>query len=86
MTTLVKTQKIYDEFIDFIAKGTTPEDVSQFQFSETTKEQIEDMVYRAKNGDLTKEEQQELDELLVVEHLITLTKAKAYKHIQSKSE
>ena len=86
MTTLIQTKKIYDEFIDFIAQGTTPEEITKFQFSESTKEQIEDIVYRAKNGDLTKEEQQELDKLLVVEHLIILTKAKAYKHIQSKSE
>lgn len=86
MTTLIQRKRIYDEFIDFIAQGANPEDVTKFQFSESTKEQIEDIVDRAKNGDLTKEEQQELDELLVVEHLITLTKAKAYKHIQSKSE
>jgi hypothetical protein len=43
MTTLVKTQKIYEEFIDFIAQGTSPESVTKFQFSEATKEQIEDL-------------------------------------------
>ncbi len=83
MTTLLKTQKIYDEFIDLIAKGATPESVAKFQFSETTKEQIEDLVEQAKIGDLSPDEKNELDELLVVEHIIRLVKAKAHKYLQS---
>ena len=86
MTTLFKTQKIYDEFIDFIAQGTTPETVAKFQFSETTKERIEDLVYRAKSGEITLEDQKELDELLFVDHLITMIKAKAHQSIQSQPE
>lgn len=83
MTTLVKTQKIYEEFLDFIAQGTTPESVTKFQFSEATKERIEDLVYRAKSGELTLEDKKELDELLFVDHLITMIKAKAHQHIQA---
>ncbi len=37
--------------------------LTQFQFSESTKEQIEDLVYRAKNGELTQEDKTGLDEL-----------------------
>lgn len=83
MTTLVKTQKIYEEFLDFIAQLTTPESVTKFQFSESTKERIEDLVYLAKSGELTLEDKKELDELLFVDRLITMIKAKAHKHIQS---
>ena len=86
MTTLIQNQKIYEEFLDFIAQGTTPEKLAQFQFSQSTKEKIEDLVYRAKNGELTKEDKQELDELLLVEHLIMLTKAKAYHYLNPQSE
>lgn len=86
MTTLLKTQKIYDEFIDFIAQGTTPETVTKFQFSETTKERIENLVYLAKSGELSLEDKRELDELLFVDHLITMIKAKAHQYIQSQSE
>ena len=86
MNTLVKNQKIYDEFIDFIAQGTTPESVTKFQFSEATKERIEDLVYLAKSGELTLEDKKELDELLFVDHLITMIKAKAHQYIQSQSE
>jgi hypothetical protein len=86
MTTLVKTQKIYDEFIDFIAQGTSPESVTKFQFSEATKEQIEDLVERAKLADLSPSEKTELEQFLVVEHLIRLAKAKAHQYLQSVSQ
>ncbi|MFB2833151.1 hypothetical protein [Floridanema evergladense] len=86
MTTLVKNQKIYDEFLDFIAQGTTPKSVTKFQFSEATKERIEDLVYLAKSGELTLEDKKELDELLFVDRLITMIKAKAHQYIQSQSE
>ncbi|NEQ85345.1 MAG: hypothetical protein F6K26_36085 [Moorea sp. SIO2I5] len=85
MTTLVKTQKIYDEFIDFVAQGTSPESVTKFQFSEATKEQIDDLVERAKLGDLSPSEKNELEQFLVVEHLIRLAKARAHQYLKSVS-
>jgi hypothetical protein len=86
MTTLVKNTKIYEEFLDFIAKGTTPENLTRFEFSETVKEQIEDLVYRAKTGEITKKEKEDLDELMLIEHLIIITKAKAYQYLNSQSQ
>jgi len=83
MTTLVKTQKIYQEFIDFLAQGTSPESVTKFQFSEATKEKIEDLVERAKIADLSPSEKNELEQFLVVEHLIRLAKAKAHQYLKS---
>ncbi|WP_424100572.1 hypothetical protein [Moorena producens] len=85
MTTLVKHQKIYDEFIDFVAQGTSPESVTKFQFSEATKEQIYDLVERAKLGDLSQSEKNELEQFLVVEHLIRLAKARAHQYLKSVS-
>ncbi|NEO41603.1 MAG: hypothetical protein F6J90_36860 [Moorea sp. SIOASIH] len=85
MTTLVTTQKIYDEFIDLVAQGTSPESVTKFQFSEATKEQIEDLVERAKLGDLSPSEKNELEQFLVVEHLIRLAKARAHQYLKSVS-
>ncbi|EGJ34265.1 MULTISPECIES: hypothetical protein [Moorena] len=83
MTTLVKNQKIYDEFINFIAQGTSPESVTNFKYSEATKEQIDDLVERAKLGDLSPSEKNELEQFLVVEHLIRLTKARAHQYLKS---
>ncbi|NEQ09543.1 MAG: hypothetical protein F6K37_27435 [Moorea sp. SIO4E2] len=85
MTTLVKNQKIYDEFIDFVAQKTSPESVTKFQFSEATKEKIDDLVERAKLGDLSPSEKNELEQFLVVEHLIRLAKARAHQYLKSVS-
>lgn len=86
MSTSIKNQrKIYDEFIDFLAAGVTPETLVNFQYSESTQEQIEDLIYRAKTEKLTPGEQKELDILLVLEHIITLAKAKAHILMQTES-
>ncbi|NBD15785.1 MAG: hypothetical protein GVY04_06440 [Cyanobacteria bacterium] len=83
MKASIKIKKISNEFIEFIAKGTTPEEMTQFQFSEETQERIENLVIASKTGNITEDEQKELEEVLFIDHLITLAKAKAYQYIQS---
>ncbi len=81
--TAVKTTKVYDEIIDFIAAGTTPQRVINFRLSETAQERLEDLVYKHKMGELTPEEKRELDHFLTLEHIMTLAKARAYKYIKA---
>ncbi|HEY9833104.1 MAG TPA: hypothetical protein V6D26_21305 [Stenomitos sp.] len=83
MTTSVKTSKVYDEIIDFIAAGTTPQSVIAFKLSSTAQDRLEDLVYRHKAGDLTPEEKRELDHFLTLEHIMTLAKARAYTYINA---
>jgi hypothetical protein len=79
MNTSIKTIKVYDEIIDFIAAGTTPKSVIDFRLSEIAQERLEDLIYSAKNNELTKEDKSELDHYLTLEHIMTLAKAKAHK-------
>jgi hypothetical protein len=81
--TAVKTTKVYDEIIDFIAAGTTPQSVVNFRLSETAQERLEDLVYKHKAGELTPDEKRELDHFLTLEHIMTLAKARAYKYIKA---
>ncbi|MGB5959225.1 MAG: hypothetical protein WBG73_01095 [Coleofasciculaceae cyanobacterium] len=83
MTASVKTTKVYDEIIDLIAAGTTPQSVIDFHLSATAGERLEDLVYKHQIGELTPEENKELDYFLVIEHIITLAKARAYKYIKA---
>ena len=85
MTTSVKTIKVYDEIIDFIAAGTTPKSLINFKLSVAAQERLEDLVYRHKTGELTPEEKRELDHFLTLEHIITLIKARAYTYIKAES-
>ncbi|AFZ20781.1 hypothetical protein [Allocoleopsis franciscana] len=83
MTTSVKTTKVYDEMIEFIAAGTTPQSVIAFKLSTAAQERLEDLVYRHQTGELTPEEKRELDHFLTLEHIMTLAKARAYTYIQA---
>ena len=83
MTISVNTTKVYDEIVDFIAAGTTPQSVVKFQLSDATKERLEYLVYQHKTGELTPEEKKELDHFLTLEHIMTLAKAKAHQYISA---
>lgn len=81
MTTSINTTKVYDEIIDFIAAGTTPQSVIDFKLSNAAQERLEDLVYAHQTGELTPEEKKELDRFLTLEHIMTLAKARAHKYI-----
>jgi len=85
MKTSTRDRKVYDDFIDFIATGTTPEETIEYRASDAANDRLEDLVYRAQQGELTAEERNELDRALAIEHIITLAKAKARIYIQSRS-
>lgn len=83
MTAFVKTTKVYDEIIDFIAAGTTPQSVINFRLSEAAQERLEDLVDKHKTGELTPDEKRELDHFLTLEHIMRLAKARAYTYISA---
>jgi hypothetical protein len=69
--------KAYEEVIDFIAAGTTPQNVIAFRPSEAAQERVEDLLSREKDGELSSAEKSELDHYLQLEHLMRLAKARA---------
>lgn len=83
MTTSVKTTRVYDEIVDFIAAGTTPQSVIDFKLSDAAQERLEDLVYQAKTEGLTGDEKKELDHYLTLEHIMRLIKARAYTYISA---
>jgi hypothetical protein len=76
------TTKSYDEIIDFIATGTTPEAVLAFRPSIGVQERVASLVERSKDGSITAEEQSELDDYLQLEHIMIMAKARARMHTQ----
>jgi hypothetical protein len=69
--------RAYDEIVDFIAGGTTPQSVARFEPSLEAKDRVADLIRREKTGGLTPEETSELDHYLQIEHLMRLAKARA---------
>jgi hypothetical protein len=69
--------KAYDELVDFLAGGSTPASLLQFQPSEETRARVQALIRKEKDSGLLPEEASELDDYLKLEHLMRLAKARA---------
>ncbi|HSZ58422.1 MAG TPA: hypothetical protein VK797_22340 [Tepidisphaeraceae bacterium] len=69
--------RVYDEIIDFIAGGSSPSDVAEFQPSEEVRERVADLIDRQRTSTLSPAEADELDRYLELEHMMRLAKARA---------
>lgn len=67
----------YLEIIDFIAAGTTPEEVARFHPSPEAQQRVADLVQREKENILSPVEKAELDHFMELEHILRMAKAKA---------
>lgn len=74
--------KSYDEIIDFIAAGTTPETVVAFRPSITVQQRVGELVERSNDGSISPEERSELEDYLQLEHIMIMAKARARQHTQ----
>jgi hypothetical protein len=74
--------KSYEEIIDFIAGGTTPETVVAFRPSESAQQRVAELIERSKAGVISAEDQSELKDYLQLEHIMIMAKAQARKRIQ----
>jgi len=77
----MSTALAYEEIIDFIAAGTTPKSVADFQPSEETKRLVADLIKREKTTGLSEQEKADLDRYLELEHLMRLAKARARRYL-----
>lgn len=72
--------KSYEEIIDFIAGGTTPESVVAFRPSDAVRQRVAELAERANDGSISLEERSELDDYLQLEHIMIMAKARARQH------
>ena len=70
-------EPIYLEFIDFVAAGTTPEEVANFHPSPEAQERLSELLEREREGDLDPEQAAELAHYIELEHILRMAKAKA---------
>ena len=73
----------YQEIVDFIASGTTPQNLVDFCPSEDAKERIADLIHSEKTTGLTPEETAELNHCLQLEHLMRLAKSRARYYLKN---
>ena len=73
--------RAYEEVIDFIAAGTTSDNIVTFRPSEEAKQRVTDLIRREKTTGLTPDETSELNHYMQLEHLMRLAKARARKYL-----
>jgi hypothetical protein len=71
------SESLYMEFIDFVAAGTTPEEIIKFRPSAEAQQRVSELMDREKESGLTAEETAELDKFMEYEHIVRMAKAKA---------
>ena len=69
--------RAYEEIVDFIAAGTTPDEVARFQASQATKDKVERLIAKEKEPELTRDEASELAHYMQLEDVMRLAKARA---------
>ncbi|MES2790991.1 MAG: hypothetical protein V4719_15370 [Planctomycetota bacterium] len=67
----------YDEIVNFIAAGSTPDAVAHFEPSQQTQAYVAELIHKEKTTGLTPDESSELDCLMTLEHVMRLAKARA---------
>ncbi len=71
----------YEEIINFFAAGPSPQHIINFQPSATVQDRVADLIFQEKTTGLSNNEKSELDHYLLLEHILRLTKARAYDHL-----
>lgn len=78
---MAEAPKVYDEIVDFFARGTTSAEVLAFRPSDKSKDRVHELLIRSKSNGLTEEETQELERFGELEHLMQLVKARAHFYV-----
>jgi hypothetical protein len=78
-------QPVYMELVDFVARGSTPEEVASFRPSPEAQRRVAELLERQRESKLTVEEAAELDGFVQLEHILGLAKAKAQLILASRS-
>jgi hypothetical protein len=73
--------RVYDEFVEFIAAGSSPQNVIAFRPSEKTRKRVFNLIEREREEGLSADEKSELDHYMQIEHLMRLAKAKARQYV-----
>jgi hypothetical protein len=75
------TLRPIDEVIDFITSFPAPEEVLTYHPSQALQERVEFLVEKKKENTLSEEEIKELENFLLIEHIMRMAKKRAKKQL-----
>ena len=78
-------RRAYDDIVDFFARGTSSTEVLSYRPSAEAQERVRYLLAKNKAGELTAEEELELERFGELEHFMQLVKARAHQYVESES-
>ena len=75
----------FNEMLDFLAGGPTPEQIIAFKLSPATQARLEELLDKNREAELTNEETAELDVYKQINHILILLKARARSMLSATS-
>ena len=79
----INQSKAYDEIIELFANGSSPEKIVSFRPSKESQARVTELLQKNRTDKLTPEEEAELDEFGLLEHLMRLVKARARQKVNT---
>ena len=71
--------------IDLLSSQPTSEQILAIRPSPEFQARTSDLLYRSKQGELSRQEESDLDRYLLLEHIVRLAKARAYQQMAARS-
>lgn len=68
---------VYEEMIELIASGATPQEIIDFRPSRQAQLRARELLTKNRDETITQEEQDELSQFLMLEHVLRMAKARA---------
>ena len=75
----------YDEFVDLITSSPTLEQIAEFRLTDATEVRLSALMEASSSGQLTAEQEAELDEYLRLEHIMRKMKIRAFEKLDRQS-
>lgn len=76
---------VYMELVDFVARGSTAEEVANFRPSPEAQKRVAELLEKQRESQLTDQETSELDGFVQIEHILGLARAKAQLILAARS-
>jgi hypothetical protein len=77
------TYRAFDEIIDFITSIPKPEQVLAYKPSNMAQLRLSELLDKKRNAELNESELQEIEQFLMIEHIMRIAKIKAHKQVIS---
>lgn len=80
---LNKLTPTYETFLDYLVEKATPQEILAYKATDVEQQRADELTEKNKNGHLSADEAEELDQMMEINELVMLLKAKALKALQA---